>query len=71
MGFARQFSRRPELPHLQGAAHGQPGIAWAARRSLIEKHGLYDPAIIDGGDELFGLVPDVLLSQKAALPENC
>lgn len=27
-----------------------PGYAWAARRSLIEKHGLYDVAIVGGGD---------------------
>lgn len=52
VGFAYQLSRRPESAHLRGAAHGQPGIAWAARRSLLEKHGLYDAAIIDGGDEL-------------------
>lgn len=51
--FACQAQRRPESARLGGAAHGQPGIAWAARRDLIEKHGLYDAAIIDGGDELF------------------
>lgn len=53
VGFARQLSRRPESAHLRGSAHGQPGIAWAARRSLIQKHGLYDAAVMDGGDELF------------------
>lgn len=51
--FACQLQRRPESAHLSAAAHGQPGIAWAARRDLIERHGLYDAAIIDGGDELF------------------
>lgn len=51
--FACQLRRRPESAHLAAAAHGQPGIAWAARRDLIEKHGLYDAAILDGGDELF------------------
>ena len=51
--FACQLQRRPESARLGGAAHGQPGIAWAARRDLVEKHGLYDAAIIDGGDELF------------------
>jgi hypothetical protein len=51
--FACQLQRRPESAQLSGAAHGQPGIAWAARRDLIETHGLYDAAIIDGGDELF------------------
>lgn len=51
--FACQLQRRPESARLGGAAHGQPGIAWAARRDLIAKHGLYDAAIIAGGDELF------------------
>ena len=51
--FACQLQRRPESARLGGAAHGQPGIAWAARRDLIAKHGLYDAAILDGGDELF------------------
>jgi hypothetical protein len=51
--FACQHQRRPEAARLGGAAHGQPGIAWAAQRDLIAKHGLYDAAIIAGGDELF------------------
>jgi hypothetical protein len=51
--FACQLEHRPESAQLSSAAHGQPGIAWAARRDLVEKHGLYDAAIIDGGDELF------------------
>lgn len=51
--FACQLQRRPESAQLGGAAHGQPGIAWAARRDLIARHGLYDAAILDGGDELF------------------
>lgn len=51
--FACQLQRRSESARLGGAAHGQPGIAWAARREIIAQHGLYDAAIIDGGDELF------------------
>ncbi len=51
--FACQHQRRPESAHLSSAAHGQPGIAWAARRALLEKHTLYDAAIVGGGDELF------------------
>lgn len=51
--FAHQHQRRPESPHLSSGAHGFPGGAWAARRDLIARHGLYDTAIIDGGDELF------------------
>ena len=33
-------------------AHGFPGYAWAARRELFERHGLYDACIIGGGDHL-------------------
>lgn len=51
--FACQLQRRPESARLRGAAHGQPGIAWAARRDIIAEYGLYDAAIIAGGDELF------------------
>lgn len=52
-GFACQLQRRPESGLLPAAGHGHPGIAWAARRSLLDKHGLYDAAILGGGDELF------------------
>jgi hypothetical protein len=51
--FACQLQRRPESARLGGAAHGQPGIAWAARRDIIMKHDLYDASIIAGGDELY------------------
>ncbi len=51
--FACQLQRRAESAHLGSAAHGQPGIAWAAQRQLIAQHGLYDAAIVGGGDELF------------------
>jgi len=27
-----------------------PGLAWAARRELLEQHGLYDACVIGGGD---------------------
>ena len=29
-----------------------PGLAWAANRTLIEDHGFYDAAIVGGGDSL-------------------
>ena len=34
---------------------GQPaiGMAWAARRELLERHGLYDRCIVGGGDTVF------------------
>ena len=36
------------------SAHGHPGFAWAARRELLEKHGLYDGKILGGGDLVIG-----------------
>lgn len=32
------------------AITGHPGFAWAARRTLLEKHGFYDRCILGGGD---------------------
>jgi hypothetical protein len=32
------------------AVPGHPGFAWAARRSLLSKHGFYDRFILGGGD---------------------
>ncbi len=31
---------------------GSPGFAWASRRSLLEKHGLYENEITGGGDSM-------------------
>jgi len=33
--------------------HGQPGGAWAARRELLDKHGLFAENVIGGGDANF------------------
>jgi hypothetical protein len=33
-------------------AHGHPGFVWAARRELVERHGLYDACVIGGADHL-------------------
>jgi hypothetical protein len=33
-------------------AHGHPGFAWAARREVVERSGLYDACVIGGGDHL-------------------
>ncbi|MGE0040894.1 MAG: hypothetical protein AB7H88_05295 [Vicinamibacterales bacterium] len=30
--------------------HGHPGFAWAAERDLLATHGLYDRAVLGGGD---------------------
>lgn len=32
--------------------HGHPGFAWAARRSVIDQHGLYDRLVLGGADIL-------------------
>lgn len=53
VSFAHGIRQRPESPHLWSGAHGFPGGAWAARRALIEQHGLYDAEILGGNDELF------------------
>lgn len=53
LSFARRLQLRPESARLRAEGHGQPGIAWAARRSLLERHGLYDAEVVGGGDELF------------------
>lgn len=34
------------------AAHGHTGFAWAARRSVLEVHGLYDAMIAGSGDHV-------------------
>lgn len=34
------------------AAHGHTGFAWAARRALLTRHGLYDACIAGSGDHM-------------------
>jgi hypothetical protein len=34
--------------------HGHPGYAWAARRGLLEKHGLFDGNLLGNGDTDIG-----------------
>ena len=44
---------KPDDLRVSGAfLHGGPtqGLAWAARRTLLDKHGLYDGSIVGGGD---------------------
>jgi hypothetical protein len=36
-----------------GKGHATPGGAWAARRELLARHGLYDRNIVGGGDQAF------------------
>lgn len=57
---------------LEGRTPFQPrikhGMAWAARRELLERHGLYDSCVIGGGDTaLLGAalgVPEVVADEK-------
>jgi hypothetical protein len=39
-----------ELMLHRSAGTVSPGMVWAARRELLEKHGLFDASIIGGGD---------------------
>ncbi len=56
-GFAAASQRHPGL-FLSGDfdRHGHSGYAWAARRELIAKHGLYDRSIVGSGDHLMAHV---------------
>lgn len=51
--FAKVLAREPETV-LTGDffLHGHTGFAWAARRSLLETHGLYDACISGSADHL-------------------
>lgn len=53
--FAYQWQHRPEMAFVRGGDPGFPGAVWAARRSIIEKHGLYDAHILGSNDALFSL----------------
>lgn len=46
--LARTTDRRRALADY--ALHGHTGFAWAARRDLLARHGLYDRAVVGGGD---------------------
>jgi hypothetical protein len=52
-GFAAVYARHPNLM-LGGdfARHGHTGFAWAARRDLLTRHGLYDGCISGSGDHM-------------------
>lgn len=49
-GFAYQYQMRRRLV---SGGHGTYGYAWAARRDLVERHGIYDAAIANSGDLLW------------------
>ena len=52
-GFASTYAAGPQLL-LSGdfARHGHTGFAWAARRELLDRHGLYDACIAGSGDHM-------------------
>lgn len=52
-GFAERHATDPSL-QVTGdfLRHGVPGFARAARRELLEAHGLYDECVVGGGDHL-------------------
>lgn len=49
-GFAYQHQL---LRRLFSASHGMSGGAWAAQRDLVQRHGIYDAAIVGSGDLLW------------------
>ena len=48
--FVRQQSHRSRL---RNGVHGASGFAWAGQRALVQRHGLYDAAILGSGDDLW------------------
>lgn len=52
-GFAAAQANDPEsLRSGDYRRHGETGLAWAARRSVLEPDGLYDACIVGGGDHV-------------------
>jgi hypothetical protein len=55
--FAAVFARDPSLAtHGRYSLHGHTGFAWAARRELFERCGLYDACLTGSGDHLMAHV---------------
>jgi hypothetical protein len=56
-GFAAAQAADPDsLRSGDYQRHGETGLAWAARRSVLEDGGLYDACIIGGGDHVMAHV---------------
>ncbi len=52
-GFASVYQRDPHLlKKADFERHGHTGFAWAARRELLARHGLYDACVAGSGDHL-------------------
>ena len=51
--FGSMFVNRPEeLAHGKYDLHGHTGFAWAARRDMVARHGLYDACIGGSADHM-------------------
>jgi len=52
-GFAAVYATEPdEMLNGRFDKHGHTGFAWAARREILEQHGLYDACISGSGDHM-------------------
>lgn len=49
-GMVRRCAGDPTIAKARYEIHGATGMAWAARRDLVDRCGLYDACIIGGGD---------------------
>jgi hypothetical protein len=55
--FARAYARNPDLSRTAPfAIHGHTGFAWAARRDVLARVGLYDACLTGSGDHLMAHV---------------
>jgi hypothetical protein len=53
VSFARRFQQDPDaVLHAPFRRHGHTGFAWAARREILERVGLYERAVAGGADHL-------------------
>ncbi|MDH3208742.1 MAG: hypothetical protein OEO79_19245 [Gemmatimonadota bacterium] len=50
MAYAMSRVSDPKAALLDYHVHGHVGFAWAIRREIIEKHGLYDAQVLGNGD---------------------
>lgn len=55
--FGAVYSRDPKMAEQDASEgvlliHGHTGFVWAARREVLESHGIYDACIIGGGDHV-------------------
>ncbi|HVN84497.1 MAG TPA: hypothetical protein VMW17_06585 [Candidatus Binatia bacterium] len=66
-GFAWVSAVVPEVFAKDYAQHGHTGFGWAARRDLLDRHGLYDACISGSGDHLMAHAMRGDLSMKCGL----